>query len=295
MKHKLIATPSRTTAIMKHYDLKMKKSLGQNFLIEPKILQKMVDISGITQKTTAIEIGPGIGALTEILAQNAKQVIAFEIDQRFIEILADTLSPYDNVQVIHSDILEVDFSAPAYSALMDEEDLVVVANLPYYITTPIIMNLMKSPLPFKKLVLLMQKEVAERMTAEIGTKQYNSLTLSIQNYMESQIEFIVPKSVFIPQPNVDSAVLSLTKREEPLVDVADPELFEQFVQAAFKQRRKTLWNNLRNATIEPLMSMEEPFIASALESIDIDKSVRAETLSIYDFEKIYRALIDSEG
>ena len=206
-----IATPTRTVDIMRRYDIKMKKSLGQNFLIEPQILDKMIETGQIDRHTTVVEIGPGIGALTEFLARNAKEVIAFEIDSRFVEILKDTLSDYDNVTIHHQDILKVNFNDPIYQNLHDAERLVVVANLPYYITTPIIMNLIESNLKFDQLVMMMQKEVAERMTATVNTKSYNSLTLAIQNTMDAKIAFIVPKSVFIPQPNVDSAVLSLTR------------------------------------------------------------------------------------
>ncbi|MBG9988211.1 16S rRNA (adenine(1518)-N(6)/adenine(1519)-N(6))-dimethyltransferase RsmA [Aerococcaceae bacterium DSM 111176] len=290
MNHKLISTPTRTAAIMKKYDIKMKKSLGQNFLVEPQILDKMIHAAEIDDTTTVIEIGPGIGALTEVLALNAKRVLGFEIDQRFIEILKDTLSPYDNVQVIHQDILDVDFGGDELAWLHQEERLVVVANLPYYITTPIIMNLMKSRLPFERLTMMMQKEVAERMTAEVGTKQYSSLTIAIQNYMESNIAMIVPKTVFIPRPNVDSAVLNLTKREQPLVEVDSPDAFEELVQTAFTQRRKTLWNNLRNAKNSWVEEYTDEQLQLALETAEIEGSRRGETLTIDEYAKLYRSL-----
>lgn len=290
MNDKLIATPTRTIEIMKRHNIMMKKSLGQNFLIEPKILEKMVSVAEINEQTTVIEIGPGIGALTEVLALHAKKVLAFEIDERFVNILQETLAPYDNVQVMHQDILKVDFQSEALSWLYDVEHLVVVANLPYYITTPIIMNLIKSRVPFERLTMMMQKEVAERMTAEVGTKQYSSLTIAIQNYMHSEIAMIVPKTVFIPRPNVDSAVLNLTRRDQPLVEVDSPDDFEALVQTAFTQRRKTLWNNLRNAKDSWVADYTDEALQTALEQANIDGSRRGETLTIEEYEKLYYAL-----
>lgn len=284
----IIATPSRTAEIMQTYDITMKKSLGQNFLVEPKILEKMIKTANITDKSTVIEIGPGIGALTQFLAMNAKEVIAFEIDDRFIEILNETLADYSNVEVIHQDILTVDFNDDRYKKLQQAEDLVVVANLPYYITTPIIMQLMDSPLAFSRLVMMMQKEVAERMTAEVGSKAYNSLTIAIQNRMDSKISFIVPASVFIPRPNVDSAVLTLTRRPQPLADVPNYQAFEYFVRASFTQRRKTLWNNLRNNYDK---SIDQEQLEIAFSMVNIDPKRRAETLTVKDFEKLYLEIL----
>ncbi len=277
---------------MKQYDLTMKKSLGQNFLVEPSILYKMIDVAEIDNETTVIEIGPGIGALTEVLALHAKQVISFEIDQRFIEILDYTLAPYDNVEIVHQDILTVDFQSTKYQNLFNTTNLVVVANLPYYITTPIIMHLLQSRLPFDRLTMMMQKEVAERMTAEVGSKQYGSLTIAIQNHMESHIAMTVPKTVFIPRPNIDSAVLNLTRRDLPLVEVKSQEDFESLVQAAFKQRRKTLWNNLRSATDNWIADYTDDELEAALDKSGIDGKRRGESLTIYEFGKLYDALVD---
>lgn len=285
---RLIATPTKTAEIMRKYDITMKKSLGQNFLIEPTILDKMIQSSDITKETTVIEIGPGIGALTEYLALSAKEVLAFEIDPRFVNILSDTLSDYDNVKVIHEDILQVNFGDEQFNHLREATDLVVVANLPYYITTPIIMHLLDSNLPFNRLAMMMQKEVAERMTALVGTKAYNSLTIAIQNRMEAEISFIVPKNVFIPKPNVDSAVLLLTRREKPLVEVDDPKAFEQFVQLAFTQRRKTLWNNIRNYYKDGEAEQDE--LSEAFEQAEIDPKRRAETLTVFEFEKLFNKI-----
>lgn len=287
--HKLISTPTRTLDIMKRYDIKMKKSLGQNFIIEPNILHKMIETGAIDETTTVIEIGPGIGALTEVLARHAKRVLAFEIDQRFIKILGETLAPYKNVEVVHRDILKVDFQASEYEWLAQEERLVVVANLPYYITTPIIMHLLESELPFESLIMMMQKEVAERMTAEVGTKAYNSLTIAIQNEMEAKISFVVPKHVFIPQPNIDSAILHLKRRKAALVEVEDPQAFQSFVKTAFKQRRKTLWNNLKASYVTENFSQEE--LREVLETAGIEAKRRAETLTIQEFAHLYNETI----
>ncbi|MCW6664609.1 16S rRNA (adenine(1518)-N(6)/adenine(1519)-N(6))-dimethyltransferase RsmA [Aerococcaceae bacterium NML191219] len=283
-----IATPTRTVEIMRAHDIQMKKSLGQNFLVEPRMLEKMIEAGQVDATTTVIEIGPGIGALTEYLARHAKRVLAFEIDQRFVTILAETLADYDNVQVVHRDILSVDFAEPEFAWLKDEEKLIVVANLPYYITTPIIMNLIASGLPFQSLVMMMQKEVAERMTASVGTKAYNSLTVAIQNEMESDIAFIVPKNVFIPKPNVDSAVLRLKRRSQPQVEVSDNEAFQRFVQNAFKQRRKTLWNNLKSAYVNEAYAAEQ--LEQALERVGIQATRRAETLTIQEFAQLFEAM-----
>ena len=283
-----IATPTRTVEIMRKHNIQMKKSLGQNFLVEPRILEKMIEAGEVDLNTTVIEIGPGIGALTEYLARHAKQVLAFEIDQRFISILAETLAPYDNVNVIHRDILSVDFNAEEFAWLKEETKLIVVANLPYYITTPIIMNLIASGLPFQSLVMMMQKEVADRMTAPVGTKSYNSLSVAIQNEMHSEVAFIVPKNVFIPKPNVDSAVLKLTRRSKPQVVLEDNMAFQEFVQVAFKQRRKTLWNNLKAEYVSDNYSVEQ--LESAMQKAGIDPIRRAETLTIQEFARLYEMI-----
>ena len=287
---KPIANPSRTAQIMKDHGIVMKKSLGQNFLTEPNILRRMVDVAEVDKETTVIEIGPGIGALTEFLARSAKEVFAFEIDNRFVSILKDTLSPYSNVQVIAQDILLVDFSDPVYRNLQRADRLIVVANLPYYITTPIIMHLIDSPLAFDSLVMMMQKEVAERMTAQVGTKAYNSLTLAIQLQMEAHLAFVVPKTVFIPKPKVDSAVLTLTRLKEPPVQVADRQEFQQMVQAAFRQRRKTLWNNFRHSDLSWLKDQNLDHIQEAFERGGIDPRRRAESLSLEEFADLYESM-----
>lgn len=273
---------------MQTFDLKMKKSLGQNFIIDSNILNKMVQAADIDRTTHVIEIGPGIGALTEVLALHAKHVTAFEIDDRFVKILESTLAPYDNIDVIHQDILEVDFTDPQYEYLAEAERLVVVANLPYYITTPIIMHLVASGLPFEKLVMMMQKEVAERLTAQVGTKAYNSLTLAIEMSMEGHIAFTVPKTVFIPQPNVDSAVLVLKKLEEPKIEPEIQIQLQSFIQIAFTQRRKTLWNNLRRYGKDLFPNSEDETWRTVFQTADIDPTRRAETLKLEEFERLFR-------
>lgn len=281
-----IATPTRTREILEKYNLNAKKSLGQNFIIDSNILRKMVDTGDVDADTTVIEIGPGIGALTEQIAKAAKEVFAFEIDDRFLPVLKETLSPYSNVTVFHQDILEVDFKAFQNEYLQDTTRLLVIANLPYYITTPIIMHLLESDLPVEMMLLMMQKEVASRLNADPSTKAYGSLSIAIQYYTEVDIAFTVPPTVFNPQPNVDSAVIKLTVREQPTVEVKDDKLFTTIVRASFKQRRKTIWNNLRKA----LGNKErEEELRAAFEKAGIDPSRRGESLSILEFAALANA------
>lgn len=284
-----IATPIRTQEIMAKHGLTFKKSLGQNFLIDPNILRKIVSQAGLTKESAAIEIGPGIGALTEHLARDAGKVLAFEIDQRLLPVLADTLSPYDNVKVIHSDILKADVEQEIKEELADFEDIMVVANLPYYVTTPIILKLLLEKLPIRGLVVMLQKEVAERITAKPGTKAYGSLSIAIQYYTEAEFAMTVPKSVFMPQPNVDSAVIRMIKRPEPIVQVIDEDFFFSVTRGSFVQRRKTILNNLQSAM--PNGKAKKDLILQALDEAGIDPTRRGETLSIKEFgllsDKLY--------
>lgn len=284
-----IATPIRTQEIMAKHGLTFKKSLGQNFLIDPNILRKIVSQAGLTKESAAIEIGPGIGALTEHLARDAGKVLAFEIDQRLLPVLADTLSPYDNVKVIHSDILKADVEQAIQEELAGFEDIMVVANLPYYVTTPIILKLLLEKLPIRGLVVMLQKEVAERITAKPGTKAYGSLSIAIQYYTEAEFAMTVPKSVFMPQPNVDSAVIRMIKRPEPIVQVIDEDFFFSVTRGSFVQRRKTILNNLQSAM--PNGKAKKEFILQALDEAGIDPTRRGETLSIKEFgllsDKLY--------
>ncbi|WP_404335698.1 16S rRNA (adenine(1518)-N(6)/adenine(1519)-N(6))-dimethyltransferase RsmA [Planococcus rifietoensis] len=284
-----IATPIRTQEIMAKHGLTFKKSLGQNFLIDPNILRKIVSQAGLTKDSAAIEIGPGIGALTEHLARDAGKVLAFEIDQRLLPVLADTLSPYDNVKVIHSDILKADVERAIQEELAGFDDIMVVANLPYYVTTPIILKLLLEKLPIRGMVVMLQKEVAERITAKPGTKAYGSLSIAIQYYTEADYAMTVPKSVFMPQPNVDSTVIRMIKRPEPIVNVIDEDFFFSVTRGSFVQRRKTILNNLQSAM--PNGKAKKDFILQALEEAGIDPTRRGETLSIKEFgllsDKLY--------
>ena len=270
--NKDIATPSRTRALLDKYGFNFKKSLGQNFLIDVNIINNIIDASNIDERTGVIEIGPGMGSLTEQLAKHAKKVLAFEIDQRLIPVLKDTLSPYDNVTVINEDILKANIKAAVENHLQDCEKIMVVANLPYYITTPILLN-------------LMQQEVGERLNAEVGSKAYGSLSIVVQYYTETSKVLTVPKSVFMPPPNVDSIVVKLMQRTEPLVTVDNEEAFFKLAKAAFAQRRKTINNNYQNYFKDGKQHKE--VILQWLEQAGIDPRRRGETLSIQDFAKLY--------
>lgn len=288
MMHKDIATPVRTRQILDKYGFSFKKSLGQNFLIDTNILNRIVDHANITEASAAIEVGPGIGALTEQLAKRSKQVMAFEIDQRLLPILEDTLSPYDNVKVIHQDILKADVQKYIDEELAGIEDIMVVANLPYYVTTPILMKLLEERLPIRGIVGMLQKEVADRISARPGTKEYGSLSIAIQYYTKAETVMIVPKTVFIPQPNVDSAVIRLTILDEPPVKVIDEDFFFQVTRASFAQRRKTILNNLTSQLPDGKQKKAE--IQSALSEAGIEESRRGETLSIEEFGRLSDAL-----
>lgn len=282
--HKDIASPIRTKEILKKHGFSLKKSLGQNFIIDSNILTKIVETAGLDKQTNVIEVGPGIGALTEHLARASKEVIAFEIDDRLLPVLADTLSPYDNVTILHNDVLQVNLKEVVGEKLDTEEPLMVVANLPYYITTPIIMYFLESALRIDALVVMMQKEVAERITAAPGSKAYGSLSIAVQYYMDAEIAFIVPKTVFVPQPNIDSAIIKLTRREAPSIEVINEAVFFEVTHAAFVQRRKTLWNNLLGKYGKEEATKEK--LIEALEYAGIDPKRRGETLSLAEFGKL---------
>ncbi|WP_313894765.1 16S rRNA (adenine(1518)-N(6)/adenine(1519)-N(6))-dimethyltransferase RsmA [Psychrobacillus sp.] len=276
-----IATPLRTQEILKKYGFSFKKSLGQNFLIDPNILRNIVGHADLTKTSAAIEIGPGIGALTEHLARAAGKVVAFEIDQRLLPVLEDTLSPYDNIDIIHSDILEADVTKIFQEELAGYEDVMVVANLPYYVTTPILLKLIMDRLPIRGMVVMMQKEVADRITASPGTKEYGSLSIAIQYYMKAEVAMIVPKTVFMPQPNVDSAVIKLTRHETPPVSVIDEDFLFKVSRGSFVQRRKTIINNLQTSL--PNGKAKKELILQALEKVNVNPMRRGETLSIEEF------------
>ncbi|MBN8253768.1 16S rRNA (adenine(1518)-N(6)/adenine(1519)-N(6))-dimethyltransferase RsmA [Priestia flexa] len=279
-----IATPTRTKEILKKYGFTFKKSLGQNFLIDTNILNRIVDHAELTDETGAIEIGPGIGALTEQLAKRAKKVLAFEIDQRLLPILADTLSPYPHAKVIHQDVLKANLKETLAQEFEGIEDLMVVANLPYYVTTPILMKLLEEQIPVRGIVVMLQKEVADRIAAKPGTKDYGSLSIAIQYYTEAETVMVVPKTVFNPQPNVDSAVIRLIRRNEPAVKVENEAFFFKVVRASFGQRRKTILNNLVNNL--PNGKANKAAIEQALSEASVDPKRRGETLSIEEFGKL---------
>ncbi|MDQ0247607.1 16S rRNA (adenine1518-N6/adenine1519-N6)-dimethyltransferase [Bacillus fengqiuensis] len=285
-----IATPKRTKEILDKYGFTFKKSLGQNFLIDTNILHRIVDYAEVTEQTGAIEIGPGIGALTEQLAKRAKKVVAFEIDQRLLPILKDTLSPYPNVKIIHQDILKADVHNVITSEFEGVEDLMVVANLPYYVTTPILMKLLEEKIPVRGIVVMLQKEVADRIAAKPGTKDYGSLSIAIQYYTEAETVMVVPKTVFNPQPNVDSAVLRLIKRPEPAVEVKDESFFFSIVRASFAQRRKTILNNLTSNL--SFGKEKKQAIEQTLYEVGVDPKRRGETLSIEEFAALSDALYE---
>ncbi|RIN30740.1 16S rRNA (adenine(1518)-N(6)/adenine(1519)-N(6))-dimethyltransferase RsmA, partial [Staphylococcus succinus] len=283
-----IATPSRTKALLNQYGFNFKKSLGQNFLIDVNIIHNIIDASDIDENTGVIEIGPGMGSLTEQLAKSAKKVIAFEIDQRLIPVLKDTLSPYDNVTVINEDILKANIAQYVSENLEDCDKIMVVANLPYYITTPILLNLMQQRLPIDGYVVMMQKEVGERLNAHVGTKAYGSLSIVAQYYTETSQVLTVPKSVFLPPPNVDSIVVKLMKRDVPEVEVDNEDKFFKMTKSAFSQRRKTINNNYQSLFVEGKNKKE--VILKWLETSGIDPRRRGETLSIKEFANLYNEL-----
>lgn len=278
-----IATPKRTKDIIAKHGFSFKKSLGQNFLIDMNILSKIVDAAALDATKGALEIGPGIGALTERLAQQAAAVAAIEIDTRLIPILQDVLAPYENVEVVHGDVLKVDLQEIFRIYFAEVDKVSVVANLPYYVTTPILMKLLEERLPLENIVVMIQKEVADRMAAKPGGKEYGSLSVAVQYYCEPELICTVPHTVFIPQPNVESAVIRLKVREEPPVQVKDEAHFFDVVQSSFAQRRKTIANNLK-ARFFSQGTREE--LEAVLHAAGIEPSRRGETLSIAEFARL---------
>ena len=283
-----IADYSVTRAILERHGFTFKKSFGQNFLTDTNILQKIVDTAEIDKNVNVIEIGPGIGALTEFLAESAAEVMAFEIDDRLVPILADTLRDFDNVTVVNQDILKVDLAQ--YIAEFKNPDLPikVVANLPYYITTPILMHLIESGIPFSEFVVMMQREVADRISAQPNTKAYGSLSIAVQYYMTAKVAFIVPRTVFVPAPNVDSAILKMVRRDQPAVEVQDEKFFFKVSKVGFVHRRKTLWNNLSSHFGKSEEAKAK--LTAALEQAELSPSVRGEALTLTDFARLADAL-----
>ena len=271
----IIASPQVTQHILNRFKLRADKKLGQNFLINENVVRQIVEAAELSEADTVLEVGPGIGTLTQGLAESKAKVVAVELDTRLLPVLATTLEGYDNVRVVHGDILKVN--------IMDEvgaPEFKVCANLPYYITTPIIFALLEKRLPMERLVAMVQKEVAERMAAQPGGKEYGALSVAIQYYTEPEIAFIVPPTSFIPAPAVDSAVIVCKRRSKPPVEVCDEGLFFRVVKAAFSLRRKMLSNSLKN------MGINSEQVAKWLELAGVDGKRRAETLSLEDFAKL---------
>lgn len=283
-----IADYSVTKAVLERHGFTFKKSFGQNFLTDTNILQKIVDTAEIDDQVNVIEIGPGIGALTEFLAERAAEVMAFEIDHRLVPILADTLRDFDNVTVVNEDILKVDLAQHIQNFKNPDLPIKVVANLPYYITTPILMHLIESGIPFSEFVVMMQKEVADRISAQPNTKAYGSLSIAVQYYMTAKVAFIVPRTVFVPAPNVDSAILKMVRRPEPAVEVEDESFFFKVSKASFTHRRKTLWNNLTGYFGKTEEVKDK--LTKALDQAGLSPSVRGEALSLEEFASLADAL-----
>ena len=285
-----IADYSVTRAVLKRHGFTFKKSFGQNFLTDTNILQKIVDTAEIDKHVNVIEIGPGIGALTEFLAENAAEVMAFEIDERLMPILADTLQEFENVKIINEDILKSDLQAWIKEFANPELPIKVVANLPYYITTPILMHLIESRIPFSEFVVMMQREVADRISAQPNSKSYGSLSIAVQYYMTAKVAFIVPRTVFVPAPNVDSAILKMTRRDKPAVEVKDEPFFFKVSKASFTHRRKTLWNNLTSCFGKS--DEIKTRLEIALNNADLSPNVRGEALDLQEFSRLSDSLYD---
>ncbi|MDT2857050.1 16S rRNA (adenine(1518)-N(6)/adenine(1519)-N(6))-dimethyltransferase RsmA [Lactococcus lactis] len=277
----------RTQDILRRHDFNFKKKFGQNFLTDHNILTKITQTAELSKEVNVIEIGPGIGSLTQYLLEEAAEVMAFEIDKSLIPILEETMAPYDNFTLVSADILKVDLLSEIQKFKNPNLPIKVVANLPYYITTPILMHLIESKIPFSEFVVMMQKEVADRIAASPKTKAYGSLSIAVQYYMEASVSFIVPRTVFIPAPNVDSAILKMVRREEPLVEVEDEEWFFKTMHSSFVHRRKTLMNNLQAA----FGKESKPEIEKLLAQAEISPTIRGEALSIEEFAKLADALL----
>ena len=274
--------PKNTIEIIQKYEFMFQKKFGQNFLIDTHVLEKIISAAGITKNDCVLEIGPGIGTMTQYLAENAGHVVAVEIDRNLIPILKETLADYDNVTVINEDILRVDIKALA-EEYNGGKPIKVVANLPYYITNPIIMGLFESGVPIDNITVMVQKEVADRMKEGPGSKDYGALSLAVQYYAEPEIVANVPPNCFIPRPNVGSAVIRLTRHKEMPVEVKDPALMFKIIRASFNQRRKTLQNGLGNA---PELPYTKEQIAAAIAEMGLTPTIRGEALSLAQFAQL---------
>ena len=287
-----LGNPTNTIAVLNRYGFSFQKKFGQNFLVDENVVEKIVRDAGVTKDDFVLEIGPGIGTMTQILCENAREVVAVEIDDKLIPILTeDTLSWYDNVTVIHEDILKLDIVKLA-NERNGGKPIKVVANLPYYITTPIIMGLFESHVPLDSITIMVQKEVADRMQVGPGTKDYGALSLAVQYYAKPEILLNVPASCFMPRPNVDSTVIQLTRYEKPPVEVADEHLMFRLIRASFNQRRKTMTNSVGNS---PELSVSKEQMAAALEKCGLSATVRGEALTLEQFAELANVLSEDTG
>lgn len=285
MENKL-GNPKNTIEILNKYRFVFQKKFGQNFLIDTHVLDKIIDSANITKDDFILEIGPGIGTMTQYLAEAAKKVVAVEIDKKLIPILEDTLSSYDNVSVINQDILTLDINA-LVTKENEGKPIKVVANLPYYITTPIIMGLFENKVPMESITIMVQKEVAERMQADPGNKNYGALSLAVQYYCEPYIVANVPPNCFMPRPNVGSAVIRLTRHKNPPVEAKDERMMFRLIRASFNQRRKTLVNGLNNATDLPYNKED---VVLCLEKMNLSPNIRGEALTLHQFAELSNLL-----
>jgi 16S rRNA (adenine1518-N6/adenine1519-N6)-dimethyltransferase len=277
-----LSNPQNTIEVIQKYNFAFQKKFGQNFLIDPHVLDKIISAAGITKEDMVLEIGPGIGTMTQYLAESAGRVVAVEIDSNLIPILDETLKEYDNVTIINNDILKVDIAALA-EQYNGGRPIKVVANLPYYITTPIIMGLFESHVPIDNITVMVQKEVADRMQTGPGSKDYGALSLAVQYYAEPYIVANVPPNCFIPRPNVGSAVIRLTRYAEPPVEVQDPQLMFRLIRASFNQRRKTLQNGLNNS---PEIPFSKDQIIEAIAALGVSPTIRGEALDLQQFAQL---------
>lgn len=274
-----LGIPQNTIKVLQKYHFNFQKKFGQNFLIDTHVLEKIIEAAGVTKEDFVLEIGPGIGTMTQYLCENAREVAAVEIDKNLIPILEDTLSEYDNVEVINQDILKVDINKLAQEKNQGRP-IKVVANLPYYITTPIIMGLFESHVPIDSITIMVQKEVADRMQVGPGTKDYGALSLAVQYYAKPQIVANVPPNCFMPRPNVGSAVIRLTRHKEVPVQAEDEKLMFRIIRASFNQRRKTLANGLKNSGE---LSLSKELIEESIEELGVPANIRGETLTLEQF------------
>jgi 16S rRNA (adenine1518-N6/adenine1519-N6)-dimethyltransferase len=283
-----LGNPKNTIEVLQKYQFNFQKKFGQNFLIDTRVLEEIVSASGVGKNDFVLEIGPGIGTMTQYLCEAAREVVAVEIDDHLIPILKDTLSSYDNVEILHEDILKVDINRLAREKNNDHP-IKVVANLPYYITTPIIMGLFESHVPIDSITIMVQKEVADRMQVGPGTKDYGALSLAVQYYARPEIVLQVPPSCFMPQPKVGSAVIRLTRHAAPPVDVRDEKLMFQIIRASFNQRRKTLANGLSNF---PQIPLGKEQITECITALSVPATIRGEALTLEQFAELSNIIYD---